>query len=159
MSCTTIAGCTIRRATNQDAAELARLITSLGHKTTAEAAAERWPVWRGAGNIALVAGKTDGTLAGVATLSRMFVLHRPKPVGRITALVVDARWRGKGIGRALVAAAEEALAHEGCGLLEITSHLRLAEAHEFYKHLGFRPTSVRFAKDVASSHGERSANT
>jgi GNAT superfamily N-acetyltransferase len=74
------------------------------------------------------------------------VLHRPKPVGRITALVVDAPVRGQGIGRALVAAAEEALARAGCGLLEITSHERLVDAHAFYERLGYQRTSVRLAK-------------
>ena len=76
----------------------------------------------------------------------MVVLHRPMPVGRITALVVDDSARGQGLGRALVAAAEAALAGSGCGILEITSNMRFAEAHAFYEHLGYERTSVRFAK-------------
>ncbi len=97
----------------------------------------------------MVAAKADGTLAGVATLNQMVVLHRPRPVGRITALVVDAHVRGKGIGRALVAAAEETLARAGCGLLEITSNVRLVDAHDFYEHLGYERTSIRLAKVLA----------
>jgi GNAT superfamily N-acetyltransferase len=93
-----------------------------------------------------VAARADGTLAGAVTLHQMIVLHRLRPVGRITALVVDAPDRGRGIGRALVAAAEAALARSGCGLLEITSNVRLAEAHAFYEHLGYERTSFRFAK-------------
>lgn len=76
----------------------------------------------------------------------MMVLHRPAPVGRITALVVDAAERGKGVGRALVAAAELAFTHAGCGVLEVTSHARFADIYGFYEHLGFERTSVRFAK-------------
>lgn len=93
--------------------------------------------------------RADGTLAGAVTLHQMVVLHRPTPVGRITALVVDDSVRGQGIGRALVAAAEQALADSGCGLLEITSNERLADAHAFYAHLGYERTSVRFAKLLA----------
>ena len=76
----------------------------------------------------------------------MPVLHRERPVGRITALVVDVEQRKGGVGRALVTAAEQALTRSGCGLLEITSHQRRVDAHAFYKHLGYEQTSVRFAK-------------
>ncbi|MHB1223628.1 MAG: GNAT family N-acetyltransferase, partial [Gemmatimonadaceae bacterium] len=143
----------IRRATALDAPELARLLTSLGHPTTAAAIEAHWEEWQSAGNAALVAERPDGTLAGVATLHHMLVLHRPRPVGRITALVVDAPVRGKGIGRALVAAAEETLASAGCGLLEITSNVRRADAHAFYEHLGYERTSFRFARMLPRVEG------
>jgi GNAT superfamily N-acetyltransferase len=139
----------IRPATEDDAPELSRLLTALGHPTTVAAITTHWAEWAGAGNSALVAGRSDGTVAGMATLHRMLVLHRPKPVGRITALVVDAPDRGQGIGRALVAAAEAALAAAGCGLLEITSNVRRTDAHAFYERLGYERTSVRFAKTLA----------
>jgi GNAT superfamily N-acetyltransferase len=107
--------------------------------------------WEAAGNFALVAPKDDGRLAGLATLHQMLVLHRPRPVGRITALVVDLPLRGQGIGSALVAAAEATLTRGGCGLIEITSNVRLAEAHVFYERLGYERTSFRFAKVVAGA--------
>ena len=136
----------VRVANEGDVLELARLLTLLGHPTAGDDISTRWKEWRSAGNAALVVANTDGTLAGAVTLHQMVVLHRPKPVGRITSLVVDDSVRGRGIGRALVAAAEETLAGLGCGLLEITSNARLADAHAFYAHLGYEETSVRFAK-------------
>ncbi len=139
----------VRAATARDAPEIARLLTVLGHPTAADAVSARWDEWAAAGNVALVVARDDGTLAGVATLHRMVVLHRPRPVGRITALVVDASERGRGVGRALVAAAEGALAGAGCGLLEITSNARRADAHAFYERLGYERTSVRFMKPLA----------
>jgi GNAT superfamily N-acetyltransferase len=140
---------TIRPAVATDASELARLVTALGHPTTVSELVDRWGPWTTAGNTALVAVMPDGALAGVATLHQTVVLHRPEPVGRITALVVDASVRGQGIGRSLVAAAESLLANAGCGLLEITSNVRLTEAHSFYGHLGYEQTSFRFAKVLA----------
>ena len=136
----------IRRATKDDAAELARLFSELGHPTSEHGISSTWESWSDAGNVALVCDQSKTELAGVATLNQMHVLHRPKPVGRISALTVDARMRGKGIGRALVAMAEATLAQSGCGLLEITSNSRLIEAHKFYEHLGYQRTSIRLAK-------------
>src|SRR5262245_40551503 len=127
----------IRPATEHEAPEIARLLTLLGHPTTAESISARWGEWISASSSALVAARADGSLAGLVTLHHMVVLHRPRPVGRITALVVDVAERGQGIGRALVAAAEAALVSSGCGLLEITSNARLADAHAFYEHLGY----------------------
>ena len=138
----------IRRATVADAAEVARLFTVLGHPTTAEEAAARWPRWAAEGNAAFVADGNDGRLAGVITTHRTTVLHRPKPVGRITSLVVDEALRGQGLGKALVAAAEVALKEAGCGLLEITSNLRRADAHAFYERLGYERTSLRLMKTL-----------
>lgn len=136
----------IRLAIEADAPELARLFTLLGHPTKADTIVALWQDWQSEGNHALVSEKPDGTLAGVVTLHQMTVLHRLHPVGRITSLVVDEQSRQKGIGRALVAAAEASLTRSGCGLLEITSNLRLVEAHAFYEHLGYKRTSIRLAK-------------
>jgi ribosomal protein S18 acetylase RimI-like enzyme len=99
------AGHTIRMARQDDAEEIARHLTLLGHATTAEEVRARWAEWRVEGNECLVAQNSQGSLDGLITLHRMVVLHRPHPVGRITALVVDRALRGSGVGRALVAQA------------------------------------------------------
>ena len=138
----------VRTALVQDAPELARLLSQLDFPADTEAILARWQGWSAAGNSALVAEGKDRRLAGVAVLHVMHVLHRPRPVGRISALVVDESERGQGLGRTLVAAAESFLVEAGCGLMEITSNLRLTEAHAFYEHIGFPRTSVRFAKSL-----------
>jgi len=139
----------IRHAIESDAFEIARLVTLLGHHSSELDVMKLWPQWTASGNTALVAPGENGKLAGVATLSQMVVLHRPKPVGRISTLVVDLPKRGNGIGQALVLAAEVILKRAGCGILEITSNERLVGAHQFYQHLGYDRTSIRLAKNLS----------
>ncbi|MEO7362872.1 MAG: GNAT family N-acetyltransferase [Gemmatimonadaceae bacterium] len=138
----------IRNATLRDAGEIARLLTQLGHPTTPADVEHRWGEWEEQGNSALVVGDEASPLLGFCQLHQTAVLHRPRPVARITALIVDESRRGTGIGRALVAAAEMRMLSSGCGLMEITSNVRRADAHAFYESLGYEKGSVRLAKDL-----------
>lgn len=137
----------IRRALAGDAPELARLLTPLGYPRSEADLRAVWDAWEADGNVALVAEGSDG-LIGVITLHSMVVLHRPRPVGRITSLFVDAPARGAGLGRALMEAAENALRERGCSMVEVTSHRRRTDAHTFYERFGYERTSYRFAREL-----------
>ena len=99
------------------------------------------------GRVVLVA-ELGGAVIGCLSTSVMRVLHRPAPVGRISMMVVDEALRGRGIGAGLVRAAEDALATQGCYMVEVTSHERRTEAHRFYERLGYERTSVRLAREL-----------
>ena len=137
----------IRPAELRDSDRLARLIGQLGYEAAPDHVAERLAVMQGEGRLVLVA-ETDGEVVGCLSTSVMRVLHRPAPVGRISMMVVDAAFRGRGIGSKLVRAAEEALAEQGCYMVEVTSHVRRTEAHRFYERLGYERTSVRLAREL-----------
>jgi len=138
----------IRFAHHADVPELMRLFIELGYEIPPGVLAARLEAFDRAGEKALVAAdeSTSGRLLGAATLHATPVLHRAGPVGRVTALVVDANHRGRGIGRALMEAAEEWAAEQGCVLMEVTSNQRRADAHEFYEGIGYERTSFRFAR-------------
>jgi GNAT superfamily N-acetyltransferase len=140
----------IREAQPQDAPALASLLAELGFPSTTPIVAERLTALAQANECVLVAQLAQ-ELLGLVTVHITPVLHRPTPVGRLTALVVARRARRQGIGRALVAAAELRLATRGCALAEITSNRELSDAHVFYERMGYELTSLRFKKALPSS--------
>jgi ribosomal protein S18 acetylase RimI-like enzyme len=131
----------VRPARPKDAAGIAALIVSLGYDVEAAEVKRRLSSVE-----TLVADK--GGIVGALSLAMTAVLHRPRPVGRISMLVVAEDARGKGIGTALVAEAERRLAAKDCGLIEVTSNRKRLRAHRFYEGLGFERTSYRFVKSL-----------
>jgi GNAT superfamily N-acetyltransferase len=90
----------------------------------------------------------ESVILGFATLHATPVLHRPTAVGRITGLAVTPGAQGTGVGRALVAAAEQCFADLGLSRIEVTSGPTHLTAHEFYRHLGYEDQGLRFAKPL-----------
>ena len=140
-------GVSVRDAVIADAEALTALIRELGYSATPAETAARFQGLLAEGKPPLIA-QVGGVVVGMLTWNVMPVLHRRGPVGRISALIVTEGARGQGIGRALVAAAAERLGAQGCILLEVTSNVRLEQAHAFYERLGFERTSWRFAKPL-----------
>ncbi len=134
----------IRAARPGDGPAIAALIVALGYDVEAADVRRRMAALAKVNQATLVAVKSE--LVGVLTTSMTTVLHRPKPVGRISMLVVAEALRGSGIGRALVEAAEDQLRKAGCGLVEVTSNVKRLRAHAFYRKLGYERTSYRFGK-------------
>jgi N-acetylglutamate synthase-like GNAT family acetyltransferase len=137
----------VREARPEDADGIAPLLAQLGYPAEADVVRARLASLGARGDRTLVA-EHGGKLVGVLTLHRTPVLHRPADVGRITALVVDGRVRGGGVGRALVAAAERILRDAGCERVEVTSAARREDAHAFYRRLGYDAAGVRFGKPL-----------
>jgi GNAT superfamily N-acetyltransferase len=137
----------LRDAKPGDAPRLVELITFLGHQVTEKAVRKNLPTLKKLGETPLVAtlGKE---VVGLVGLHRMTTIHRDAPVGRIPVLVVAKEAQGMKLGRMLVEAAEDWCRKKGCKLIEVTSNDRRAEAHAFYRHLGYERTSVRFFKKL-----------
>lgn len=137
----------VREAKPGDAPALAKLIRLLEHKVDEKGLRKRIS--------ALVRDKLpplvatlDKKVIGLCGIHRMVTIHRDKPVGRITIIVVDEDCRRKGIGKLLLKAAEDRLRKLGCGLIEATSNDRLTAGHGFYRHMGYERTSIRFARTL-----------
>ena len=65
---------------------------------------------------------------------------------RITALVVGRNARRHGVGRLLMRHAEQMAVAQGCEFVELTSAADRADAHAFYRSIGYEVNSLRFRK-------------
>ena len=137
----------IRDAKPSDALRLAELIRYLGHEIDDKAVRKNLSALKKVGETPLVAtlGKD---VVGLCGISARVVIHRDGPIGRISPLVVAEEAQGHGIGRLLVDAAEAWMRKRGCKLVEVTSNDRRAEAHAFYRHMGYERSSIRFFKKL-----------
>ena len=92
-------------------------------------------------NQLLVAAERGGQVIGVLQLSFIPGLtRRGMWRGQIEGVRVAASERGSGVGRALLEWALAECRRRGCGLVQLTSDKRRAEAHRFYEALGFQAT-------------------
>jgi GNAT superfamily N-acetyltransferase len=138
----------VRLCTTEDAAAVSELLAELGYEVSPEAAAERMRrLNETASDPTFIAGE-DGQPLGLIALHRCHMIQYRPPVVRITALVVHHRARRRGIGRLLIDHALGWAEQTGCQLVELTSALNRAEAHAFYRELGFEPNSLRFRKSI-----------
>jgi len=137
----------IRAAKPSDAERLVELTRYLGHEIDEKSLRKNLKALQKTGELPLVA-TLDKTIVGMCGVGARVVVHRPAPLGRITALVVAEEAQGHGIGRLLVDAAEDWCRKKGCALVEVTSNDRRTAAHAFYRHLGYERSSIRFFKKL-----------
>jgi GNAT superfamily N-acetyltransferase len=137
----------IREAKPTDAERLAELIHELGHEIGEKQVRRNLAALKKTGETPLVV-TLDKAVVGMCGVGRRVVIHRPAPLGRITALVVAKEAQDQGLGRMLVEAAEAWMRDEGCQLVEVTSNDRRAAAHAFYRHMGYERSSIRFFKKL-----------
>jgi GNAT superfamily N-acetyltransferase len=125
---------------------IAALLDELGYPSTAAQVEARLAALP-AGELVLVA-EIDGQVAGLAGLRVEPLIERDEPSGRLTALVVASRWRGRGLGESVVRAVEEEARARGCQRIVLSSGNHRGEAHAFYERLAYEATGRRFAKEL-----------
>ena len=85
--------------------------------------------------ITVVETDRDGEIRGYA----LVLFHRGTPLARLYSIAVAPRWRGKGIGRVLMKAAEEAARDRDAAYMRLEVRADDKDTQEFYKRLGYRP--------------------
>lgn len=139
----------IRPIALADAPAIARLMQGLGFDHAIAEIERRLAMAADRATDPALIAAADGHAAGLIALHIAPMLFYPKPIARITTLVVDAAMRRHGIGRALVEAATALATAAGCDTLELTTALHREDAQAFYRSLGFDRTSFRMALSLA----------
>jgi GNAT superfamily N-acetyltransferase len=134
-----------RRATTRDAPALADLLCQLGHPSTAGQVGERLVTL---GDGAVLVAEFDQEVIGMAVVNFHRVLHRDGPIAHLTALVVDERFRGRGVGTVLLGEAESLAKKRKCELFFLLSNRDRSRAHRFYQACGLEDTHYSFRKDL-----------
>ena len=141
---------TIRIARSYDAAAIADLCGELSYPATRAQVVSRLAAIEAEPRACvLVAEDASGTVAGWLHVAIRANLT-DEPCAEIRGLVVAAASRGKGLGGALLRAAEAWANALGCECLRVRSRVERESAHRFYEHAGFvrAKTQAVFGKEA-----------
>ncbi len=142
---------TIRRATAEDVPAIVAMLADDELGALRESPADLAPYERAfaaidaSGHEVLVVAEQDGAVVGTLQLT---VLHglsrRGASRAQIEAVRVASTSRGEGLGERLVRWAVEEAAARGCAIVQLTSDKGRADAHRFYRRLGFAQSHEGF---------------
>jgi GNAT superfamily N-acetyltransferase/gamma-glutamylcyclotransferase (GGCT)/AIG2-like uncharacterized protein YtfP len=136
---------TVRDAAAADASAVAALVTQLGYPAAADAMATRLRRMASLSHHRVVVAEGSGGIIGVAAACVDHGIEL-ETYGRITALAVDEKWRGRGVGTLLVQYVERWCRERGADRVTLTSGHHRPESHKFYQSLGYDATGLRFIK-------------
>lgn len=131
----------IRRATLQDAEQMAHLCQQLGYAAEEQHIQQRLSVlMEHKDHAVFVAQQVGSPLLGWVHVFRCHLLHTD-PEAQIGGLVVDATVRRSGTGQQLMQAAEQWAQTQNCWAVYLRSHIERHPAHQFYHKIGYETVS------------------
>ena len=141
----------IRPACDGDADRLAFLTTQLGYPAHPSDLLERLHRLSGGFDHQVLVALVEGEVMAWAQVGRTLTLESGEQA-ELLGLVVDEAWRGRGVGAALVAAAEAWARSRGLGRLRVRTNVTREATHQFYRRLGFEEAKrqVVFRKDLGA---------
>lgn len=147
-----IDGMKVRSATAADSLQISALCDQLGYPASSDQVAQRIKaIQHQDDHTLLVAQEPDSNLIGW-----IHIFLRPLVVTELEAelggLIVDERYRGRGIGKLLMRHAELWSSEKGCQALHLRSNITRKNAHAFYERIGYEKikTSRVFRKVLES---------
>ena len=127
----------VRPMTERDARAVADLAGQLGYPSTEAQIVRRFESVSGdAGSAVFVAEDEQGRIVGwTHVIARTFL--ESDPYAELAGLVVDRTARRRGVGHALVSAAEAWAAGRGYTTMRVRSNVKRVEARPFYEGRGY----------------------
>ena len=104
-------------------------------------------------HVTLVALDDGGDLLGVLDMEYHQRLGDHRPQARVNDLIVTERARGRGVGGALLARAEELARKRGCFRMALVTAAWREQAIAFYERAGWRNYGEWFVKPLATDVG------
>ena len=96
---------------------------------------------------ALLVAEAGGAVVGTADVVVVDNLtHGGRPWAIVENVVVDERWRGLGVGHALMDEVVARARRRGCYKVQLLSRVERVDAHRFYEDLGFDRSAEGFRR-------------
>ena len=128
---------------------LASLMGELGYPISRADMRNRFEFVASSSDDEILVAELDGQVVGLVGVRTAEPIHRVGRSGEITALVVAADCKRRGIGSALLAQAEKWLAARGADNVGVNAgNHRKDEAHRFYAARGYAATQTVFRKEL-----------
>ncbi len=143
----------IRGAKADDAASIARLAVELGYPVRATIMRSRVrAILASAADLLIVAVDSSGAVVGWLQAHAAHIVESGFRV-EITGLIITPASRRRGVGRSLVANAEQWARTLSAEAVVVRSNSKRAESHCFYPSLGYTPakTQVVYRKPLAAN--------
>jgi GNAT superfamily N-acetyltransferase len=138
----------VRPAEAGDSPALADLMTQLGYPTRVSEMEMRMESICADKNYATFVAIHEGKVCGMIGTRVSHSFEHNSSGGAILALVVSDKMRGRGVGHALIAAAENDFAQKNIRRIAVYTHFRRTEAHEFYEKVGYTKNGFRLIKEL-----------
>jgi GNAT superfamily N-acetyltransferase len=139
----------IRLAKLGDAEPIAGLVSALGYPCTEDRMRARMEALVADRGHATFVATIDATVAAMIGAFICRIYEEDAPVGRIIALSVACEYRGQGLGRSLVQAAERWFRSEGVSAVLVNSGFDRQDAHDFYVRVGYSAKGTSFRKRLS----------
>jgi GNAT superfamily N-acetyltransferase len=141
----------IRRIETTDAPRVCQLTKQLGYDIS---------VYQTEENIKTILGNKDQdafvAISQTEVLGWIGVMHavslEAPPICEIRGLVVDDRYRNRGIGKLLIERAKQWSKEKGVGKLRVRCNVKRLETHLFYEHIGLREVKQQKVFELPVNH-------
>lgn len=134
----------IRRAQQLDSTSIAHLAGQLGYAVNQIDVTSRLPALQEPSDVVLVVElNSNKAVIGWAHVRQVPSSLLSEQAAELIALVVDEKYRGRGIGQSLLEACELWAQRNSFKSLRLRSNIKRLEAHRFYERAGYKLTKTQ----------------
>ena len=134
---------TIRQATGADAKRLCELASQLGYLCHPSEVVGRIERVAGSDKEVILVAQSEDEVIGWTSLAIVEHFYL-EPFVEVSGFVVDERFRSHGIGKQLMAAAEQWVRDKNLNLIRLKTNAIRKGAHRFYERHGFEKTKEQY---------------